>query len=535
MRGWAIAIFVAGCGGGSSGSPDMTACADLDCGAILDFSTEANDAAPDLSTQNDLLSIDQLTPLDLTPPADLTPVACPLRPVGEWHVSPTGSDTQTVYAGNGSSACPTKTIGRAIALAYADTLNATIYVHKGGTSPTIYGDNCTGGPPCDGAVGLVPASGQTLALQGDDAASVVIASSKSSVLNVSCPGTTTVKNLSVQPLMLGVTGSSSQGIGVYLTGGGLCIVQDVSIQGVTPSSTTPGSASGIVVLNNTQAQLGPGLKIVGGATGVSWGGTPAFPAITLTGTVTDPSIIEGSGACITGFRTITGTGSVTLMNCAQNGILGGASSGDAISGIVVTGGGDGTGAGIVWSGTMQQVQVSNFVGKGIDCLDCTMTGTVQVTKTVGPGVRVMGSGGGSISGLTSTMNQGDGLRCDSSPTLTISNSILSGNQGNGLFVSTACSPNVHFGANDEFNRTSAKNGLSGICAPRESRSSQPTSSGSARLFSVSERTRDRAPSRCRRWFGDRPWRGARAAAGKGRATHAALAACADPASTLALA
>src|SRR5262249_28059495 len=76
-------------------------------------------------------------PVDFGPP-DLLQVPCPFPPMGEWHVSPSGSDTATVYAGNGSAACPLQTLIRAVQLAQLDGFSATIYPHKGSAPPATY-------------------------------------------------------------------------------------------------------------------------------------------------------------------------------------------------------------------------------------------------------------------------------------------------------------------------------------------------------------------------------------------------------------
>jgi hypothetical protein len=426
-----------------------------DCQSLLCINNVC--AATDLSSA-DLGASDLQLEADLASGPDLmlsTP--CPLRPMNEWHVSPFGSDTQTLYAGNGSATCPLKTIGRAITLARADTLSTTLFVHKGNVSPTRYGEACTGGPPCDGDLFLSSVAGQSITLHGDGTAEIVIATHGQPVIRASASessDTITVRDLTIKPLLLGLPGTN-QGAGLVVADKGRVVVTNLVVDGITPSASTPGTQNGILVYPASgSVTLGPGITVSGGNYGIQASG----PAITnLLGTPTAPTLIQGSNVCVSGVSSTDGT--ITLQNCTHSGI-----DGRAVTGVVVSGGGDGTGSGIYASGTVAAVKVTGFAGDGLTCFNCTLANNVEISNNIGIGVHV--TGGADISGLSSTKNQGDGLRCDGTATVLLRNSILNGNAGNGLLALQTCALDLGYvtvGGNNEFNRTSAKNGLSGLC------------------------------------------------------------------------
>jgi hypothetical protein len=443
----------------------LVACGETGLMNEADAGSEFSDLArPDLSVLSDLSVPSDAFP-DLVPPQpdlsrippDLS-VPCPSRTAGEWHVSPNGDDTLTLYTGNGSAACPMKTISAALQAAVNDGTSATLFIHKTlSGSPTIYGSGCTGGPPCDVAVSAATAPAQTIVMQGDGAPSdIVITSGDNYVVGLS--GAATLTNVTVQPVGLGESGLGASGI---LINNPAATVSNVIVNG---STTSPRTGFGIVInITATGANIGPGIVISGGTTGI--GGSSS--GYTLTGTVAAPTTIQDTSyACIIGGAASIKTGTpgvrtVTLSRCGSFGF-----SGVDVDGATISNAGSitPTAVGLSATGTITNTSVSSFNGTGIQCLNCTISGNVTVSQIVGAGVSLApASGPGDhcdITGLTSTNNTGDGLRCFGGAVLTLSNSVLSGNTGNGLSVYDTCILTL---SNNEFNRNSNKNGLSGLC------------------------------------------------------------------------
>jgi hypothetical protein len=158
---------------------------------------------------------------------------------------------------------------------------------------------------------------------------------------------------------------------------------------------------------------------------------------------------------------------VAISNCGQVAIQQGNVAGATISNAGVSGADT---YGIRTSGTISNTVVSDFVGTGIECDGCTIAGDVTVKNTYGNGVVLAPSSSTgantSIDGLTATMNYGDGVHCSAQTVLEVRNSVLTGNVGNGLLAFANCAldlGSVGDPGNNEFNRTSQKNGRSGLC------------------------------------------------------------------------
>jgi hypothetical protein len=466
----AIGCFDVDCGGSCAPCPDgrmclhasdcMSAvCTNNVCVGGTDQSSPADlSSLADLSSPADLSGpVDLFTPPDLSPPLDLVPgpdllMPCPVRPDGEWHVAPSGSDSPSLYAGNGSAQCPLKTIGNALTRELNDGFTpVTLFVHAApGITPTVYGDNCTGGAPCDTALSLFMLSGQSLTLQGDGAGSVTFATAhvngNSSAIataggSMATPANVTIAGLTVESLLLGVIGQN-QGTSIgAATAGYPVTIRDCVVKGVPATATTAGVD--FCIVGSSFVTVGPGVTIDGCQEGVGGVGT-------ITGTVADPTVIKNSSdACVTSATTVSGT--VTATGCVKYGVLA-----NNIDGLIVSGGGNGLGE-AVRAGTVQNTQVIGFAGVGIDAGN--IGPNVQVMNTVGSGVRVVS--GSTINGLVSTMNQGDGVLCDGAGTLSVTNAVLTGNGGSGLVATGNC--NVTQISMTTFNRTSAKNGVAGLC------------------------------------------------------------------------
>jgi hypothetical protein len=227
------------------------------------------------------------------------------------------------------------------------------------------------------------------------------------------------------------------------------VVRDVAIN-------ASGGDTGIGYGGSGPTTLGPGIMIAGGDVGV----VAAQGPVSLVGTMGDPTLIQGSRVCVKSVPSVSGN--VTLSGCGTNAIL----DGTDVSGVSINGGGDGVDAALIANGVISDIQVVDFQGTGISCAGCSIVGNVQVTGTLlGPGVLVP-SGSASITGLRSTGNHGDGLRCDGSSSLKLRDSILDGNARNGLLATDRCALDLGTGIDpggNELNRTTAKNGLSGLC------------------------------------------------------------------------
>jgi hypothetical protein len=443
MRVWLL-VLLCGCSEGlplgDAGEPPT----DMALGGGADLAgidlTGVDLSSIDLSegdlSQGDLSGVDLLA-MELVG-ADLSPLPCPLRPMGEWHVSPSGSDVGTLYVGNGSATCPLQTLTRALTLAKLDGFSATIFLHRGNGAPPTY---------IGGAIALRP--GQSLKLQGDGIADVSVLNGTLQVNGGSAPDTVTIAGLS---LTQGPSASGGE-IGIDIVSDAGIAVEDVAISGDSLHL-----ASGIKHQGTGVAILGPGLSIIGGQFGVV---TAQGSTAVLVGTAQRPtSLRDQSTECVTSVSSVSGN--VTLTNCGKRAIVGVPD----ISGTVVVGGGDGLNAAITTTGTVSQVQITGYQGDGISCNGCTIQNNVQVMGTlIGAGVHVT-AGAANISGLLATGNHVDGLRCEGTSTLKLRGSTFTGNDANGLLAFGNCALDLGTGidpGNNRFNRTGAKNGVSGLC------------------------------------------------------------------------
>jgi hypothetical protein len=252
----------------------------------------------------------------------------------------------------------------------------------------------------------------------------------------------------------------SVGGGVYIDGDG-AIVTELVITG------TPTTGPGITVevgLSQSNVVIGPGVAITGGTAGIHSSNSASAGFLTVTGTPTLPTSItncQGIGINVPADVTtsVPGTRNVTITNCII-----GVRNARNIDGLTVTGGPQST-LGIL-GGTIKNTLVSGLTGVGIlspvEILD-----TVEVRNILGHGVKVEAATITNINGLTSTMNQGDGIRCDSTSAIVkLRNSKLLANAGNGFMTLNNCGADLGSNGelgNNEFNRTSMKNGMAGLC------------------------------------------------------------------------
>jgi hypothetical protein len=365
--------------------------------------------------------------------------------MGDWHVSPSGDDNATAYSGNGSAACPLKTINRALQLAKADGLAATIYVHKGAQSPTIYPEYIN-----------IEADSPPITVIGDDQSVQV-------TLGAGLNGDSCVlMNLNIN------SGDNNCGTFIDIAGKHVTL-KNVRVWSNACFNRTIAVHSAV----GSEVVLGPGLTVQGYSPIQS--DDPTI-ALSVVGTAAQPTVIQATSTCLTGVSKVSGNVS---LSCAQAGIVGG----QDVSGVTVNGGGDGLHAAISASGTLSDIQISGFQGDGIVCAGCTIAGNVHVSgNLLGSAVRVT-SGAASISGLTATTNYADAVRCEGTSSLTLRNSDLSGNGGNGLVALGSCALDLGTTGTpgqNRFNRTGAKNGLSGLCLQQ---SGSPTVTASSSDFS----------------------------------------------------
>ena len=462
VRWWMIVVAVCGCSSsllpGRNGEPAPASCSD---GVLDDAETDVDCGGPCAPCSGGLHClgsgdcVGQLCtnticagpgPADLGPigdgpqgmngapdglaPPDLSPALCPLRPMGEWHVSAAGSDQATPYAGNGSSACPLRTLGRAVDLAQLDGLSATIYLHQAVVRPTPY---------FGASISLRP--GQSLAIQGDSIADIEI-HGEIDITGGASPDKVTISKLTIK--------ANAGAPGLMILSNPDVVVEDVTIPG--------GQGIGINDNGAGSARFGPGLTIDGAAAQ----GIAVYSTTTsaLVGTPQRPSSIRNATeSCVSGVSSVGGN--VTLTNCRKTAIVGVAQ----VNGVVVVGGGDGLNA-AVSAAAISETQIIGYQGDAIACTNCTISGNVQVTGTLlGAGVHVT-SGAASITGLLATGNHVDGLRCEGTSSLKLRGSTLTGNDGNGLLAFGGCALDLGTATdpgNNQLNRTGAKNGTSGLC------------------------------------------------------------------------
>lgn len=430
--------------------------------------------------------------------------ACPLPTPGTWYVAPTGSDADTATSGNGSSACPFKTIAKALAKSVA-AASATTIVLKAGTvaSPNVYGTGCSGGAPCDAVPIAIPntiTNGLTLSGAGVTGGVRLTggAGAASAVVSVAAPATS-ISNLTIVP-----TGNAVNGGTVGIRWGAAAAasegsVTSVNIVGVLANGSVAGTGAGIQFTDGNASSpiLGPGLTISGGSHSVfvQGNGTPR-----ITGSVASPTALSGSGlACVRvssgvvavtpGIKMDSGAATsnqVTLTNCGGVGgvvvdtaAAGGGSSIDRV--LIQRGLGGSTLIGIT-AATAGAVTVTNTTVK-----DCGNTGILArnsgvvtvsdsivdnaggapVSAALRGGIVITDSAKATLTNVTSSNNTGDGVRCDSTSTLKLRTSTTLSNVGSGVYVDGACVADLGVSPGDTgknvFNKTSSRNTLSGLC------------------------------------------------------------------------
>ncbi len=480
--GLVLGLGLAACNGNALMNDEQPDLAASDSAGPRDMSTDADLPGTDLSNDFSAQSADLLPlPPDLSAP-------CSTRAAGEWHVSPVGSDIQTLYSGNGSSSCPLKTVTRAIALASADGMSATIFLHKS-MSPTVYGKGCTGGQPCDTDFQVYAQSvSQSLTLVGDGSADIVLTGDWISVVTLNAnAGPLVIDKLSIVPTRQ-ASSSSMGGTGITISNSTVTITNTM-IQGITPTGAGTGTWLGLNVnANSGTVTIGPGVSISGGAYGVVGNGGGNVNT-TLIGSPSAPSSVSGASlGCLTQTNiatTIAGTKNVSVTNCGGTAVSRAAN----IDGLVLSNNGSSLGGtiGVGGAGTIANTDVSDIGGDGIDVpagINTTIAGGVTVKNVTGSGVHVHSNAGlaqASITGLTANGNQGDGVRCDgSAAAVALRSSSLIGNAGNGLLAFGSCQVDLGAasvaGAN-VFDTTTSKNGLAGLCL-LESQSDVIVASGS---------------------------------------------------------
>lgn len=355
---------------------------------------------------------------------------CPPPPAGELHVSPDGVDANPLR-GNGSAACPFKTIAEAVNAASTATVATTIQLHVSGAGPTIYGTGCTGGTPCDSSPIYVPSTAtRSITFQGKGAtpAEVVVAGDGVSVFDVRSPGVG-FTNLTIEPKRTGTSGAGGHGI-FYGAPAGTTeapegAVTDVVIRGQYATSVVAGTGTAVVLNGAASPTLGPGLTIDGGFLGVNVIG-PARP--TIVGSAAKPVVITTIGdncvransttATVPGFdiKSSDGTKAVTIRDCGAravsldttavpttpskitNTVIRKTSAGGSFDGVVLRT------AGLL---DLENVDVINVNGRGlvVDAGSAASRPTlgiknVVVTAPAGVGALFQGYGTVSVAGLS---------------------------------------------------------------------------------------------------------------------------------------
>jgi len=411
---------------------------------------------------------------------------CPDPTPGTWYVGPTGNDT----TGNGSAACPFKTITNAVTKSVGAVGATTIILQKASTGVTTYGSGCTGGGTCDTTPILVPSTITTgLTIKGAGApADVVVTGAGNSVFGVSTAGVS-FDSMTIRPTKVGAGNTGGHGIVFdYAMGTEGTGVTNVVITGV--ASLASPSGSGIILKGGAAPKIGPGVTITGGFHGLLVQGTALA---NLIGDATKQTSISGaSGACI--YVDGTATGANPVLNAASSGtgkdvlirdcgVAGGVVIDHAAAGTTSSI----TGAAFTRTGTPYMgVSLLRHAKLSLTNTSFTGLGAVGITAannsslTVSTGTTITGAAGRgiyatnfanvtldgvSVTGTTvSGTLGGDGVRCDSSTTLKIANSTTLSNAGNGVVVVGGCNPDFS-GGNNVFNKTTVtlRNALAGVC------------------------------------------------------------------------
>ncbi|MBI2393281.1 MAG: right-handed parallel beta-helix repeat-containing protein [Deltaproteobacteria bacterium] len=419
---------------------------------------------------------------------------CPDPTPGTWYVGPTGNDT----SGNGSAACPLKTITKAIEKSVGAT-PTTIVLQKAATGITTYGTGCTGGGTCDTTPILVPSTvtgGLTIKGAGA-AADVVVTGGGNNVFGVSVAGVG-FESMTIRPTKTGTANTGGHGIVFdYATAGTERTTKDVIISGTLATGAIAGTGSAIIVKGAAAPTIGTGVQLTGGFHGVLVEGT-GFATLTGGAAAAQTIVSNFGGACIYVHGTSTTTepllktssdgttNDVVIRDCGSAGAVvidtAFAGVGSSISRALIT---RTTGA-ATYPGlhllnkstvTVANSTITGLLGIGIfaeGTSKLTSTGGLVVTSNVGGGIVLGATGTASgapaadIAGASIRSNTGDGILCNVvGGTLKLRNSTLLSNTGNGLRLGGNCAANLgsssEFGGNT-FNTATQQNLESGICS-----------------------------------------------------------------------
>jgi hypothetical protein len=237
--------------------------------------------------------------------------------------------------------------------------------------------------------------------------------------------------------------------------------------------------------------LGPGLTIRGGNVSVYVDGS-GVPRIT--GSALAPTMLRDASACVQVDGDLSGpvrgvkidsggatASHVTLMDCGQAAVIfqshapGSTASIERVTITATTGTAKRNRYGLMMlagSNTIHGVRITNMGTAGMllaNESDTSVTSS-SITACGGDprgdagtgGIEVSGQAIATILGTNVSSNSGDGVRCAFGGNVTMRTTAALSNTKNGLFVGPQCRADIAFGLN-ELNRTSAKNGLSGLC------------------------------------------------------------------------
>jgi len=403
--------------------------------------------------------------------------ACPAPSAGQWFVAPTGSDSESLYAGNGSQGCPFKTIGKAIAKTVGSGVRTTITLAaSSGAVPNVYGVACTGGPPCDSGPIVIPTgftAGLTIAGSSLPDRTVVELDS-TAVFEVRSPSVS-FRALTVRADMAAAPGNS--GIVYDAPASPASLGSVVSEVNLVASSASVGS--NLLARGFANPTLGPSLTSTGAQHALILEGaatvtvTGAFEAgTTLASSVQDCVLVRSTAAGATPTLAINGSGGhyVLITGCGGSGILidtALAGTGSTVNNADITGGLGGVpfrGVRLLSAARLllTNTSIAGTGDVGIAAEDnATLTTGFQVVLTrLTTGLVVSGNASANLSFLSAGQNTVDGVRCDSG-SLRLRNTILVNNGRHGANVQGGCAADL--GGPNTYNTTASRNGASGLC------------------------------------------------------------------------
>jgi len=426
---------------------------------------------------------------------------CPDPTPGTWYVGTTGNDT----SGNGSAACPFKTVTKAITSTVGASAATTIILQKAATGIATYGGTCTGGAPCDASPILVPSTITAgLVIKGaGTAAEVVVTGAGNNVFGVSAPGVG-FESMTITPTKTGTANTGGHGIVYdYPTAGTEGVIKDVAITGTLATGAIAGTGTAILLKGAAAPTIGTGVRLTGGFHGIRAEGTSTGKI--SGGPTTAQTIISNfGGACVyvTSASTTAApmvmisststTKDVIIRDCGTAGAVvidtmfaGTGSTIDHTSITKTVGGGIYPGV-VLLSKALATVKSTSITGLAADGIDVgsvisgtsigaklILAGGVSVTGNLGVttvGVKIIESGVADIDGLVSSENGSHGLDCNSKQSdpafgksVRIRNSaFLKSTAGNGVLIEGICTADLA-AAGNVFNTADQANGLSGIC------------------------------------------------------------------------